>query len=151
MIIEHSAYNYPNFKNGMKNIIYLISISIFLLTSCKSIQYVPIETVRTEYVDRNLLRIDSIYMRDSIHIKQLNDTIFVDKYQYIYRNIYLADTVQIIKADSIPYPVEVIKDKIIYKTKWYQNIFMYGFWILLIILLIKLFLNKLKNFVIPFL
>ena len=117
----------------------------FILLSCKSIQYVPIETIRYEKEYINVIRIDSVYMRDSIYIRQLNDTILIDKYQYIYRNIYLSDTVQVFRVDSIPYPVEV---EVIKKEKYvpfFTQIFYYLGVQLVIILGGKYLINYLKK------
>ena len=49
----------------MRIIIILIALSIF---SCRSIQYVPVETVKTEkeYIDK--IKRDSIYVRDSVFV-----------------------------------------------------------------------------------
>jgi hypothetical protein len=94
-------------------------------------KYVPIETIKYEKEYVNQYHRDSIFVKDSVLIYSKNDTVFLNKYEYIYRNIFVKDTVSIIKVDSIPYPVEIIKDKIIYKTKWYEDIAIWGFFILL--------------------
>lgn len=39
-----------------------------LLSSCESIKYVPVETVRTDSVYNTVYRRDSIYMRDSVYV-----------------------------------------------------------------------------------
>jgi len=137
----------------MRNKTYIILICIFctfIFNSCKTIQYVPIETIRTEKEYINLIRIDSIYMKDSIYIRALNDTVFIDKYQYIYRNIYIADTVSILKVDSIPYPVKVEVDKIIYKRKFIDTVQIWLLYMLLPMIIILYLWNWLKNKFIPF-
>lgn len=83
-----------------------------LLAGCKSVQYVPVETVRTDsvYVDR--FQRDSIYQRDSVYINRwtAGDTVYQDKivYKYIYRDKVKYDTVAILRSDSVrvPYPIE---------------------------------------------
>lgn len=83
-----------------------------LLAGCKSVQYVPVETVRTDsvYVDR--FQRDSIYQRDSVYINRwtAGDTIYQDKivYKYIYRDKVKYDTVAILRSDSVrvPFPVD---------------------------------------------
>ena len=56
-------------------------ILISLLAGCKSVQYVPVETVRTDsvYVDR--YQHDSIYLRDSVYVNRwtAGDTVYQDK------------------------------------------------------------------------
>lgn len=95
----------------MKWIIIAICLCIF---SCRSIQYVPVETVKTEYRDRVEKQRDSIYFADTIRIVEKGDTtiIYKDRYRYLYKDRFLTDTV--IKRDSIPvpYPVEVVKHKV---------------------------------------
>lgn len=91
----------------------LIYITIFLIpgiwfSSCWSIKYVPMETVRTEYKTRDSIRFDSIYNRDSIYILIKGDTVYQYKYKYLYKYQYLNRTDTVIKIDSVqvPYPVE---------------------------------------------
>ncbi len=93
----------------MKVLIYIV---IFLMsgiwfTSCRT-QYVPVETVRTEYKTRDSIRVDSIYNQDSIYILVKGDTIYQYRYKYLYKYQYLNRTDTVIKVDSIqvPYPVE---------------------------------------------
>lgn len=53
----------------MKPIIYIFVLFLasgIWFTSCRSINYVPVETVRTEYRTRDSIRFDSIYQRDSV-------------------------------------------------------------------------------------
>lgn len=51
----------------MKNLLYIILLMLAIcLTSCRSIKYVPVETVKTEYKTRDSIRFDSIYEHDSI-------------------------------------------------------------------------------------
>lgn len=90
----------------------LIYITMFLMsgiwfTSCR-IQYVPVETVRTEYKTRDSIRIDSIYQQDSVYVLVKGDTVYQYKYKYLYKYRYLNRTDTVIKVDSIqvPYPVE---------------------------------------------
>lgn len=79
-----------------------------LMASCRSIEYVPVEKVRYEYVTRDSIRMDSIHVRDSVYIREKGDTVFKDKYKYIYEYKYINKTDTVIRTDSIPvpYPVE---------------------------------------------
>ena len=87
-------------------------ILISMLTGCKSVQYVPVETVRTDsvYIDR--FQRDSIYQRDSIFVNRwtAGDTVYQDKvvWKYVYRDKVKYDTVAILRSDTVrvPYPVE---------------------------------------------
>lgn len=98
----------------VKRLLYLIIPYIILssLAGCKSVQYVPMETVRTDsiYVDR--YQRDSIYQRDSVFVNRwtAGDTIYQDKvvWKYVYRDKVKYDTVAILRSDTIniPYPVD---------------------------------------------
>jgi hypothetical protein len=91
----------------MKKTVIFCAIAL-LCCACGTIQYVPVETTRTEYRD-NYLR-DSIYLHDSIFVKDKGDTLIVEKYRYLYRDKIVRDS--IFKTDTIrvPYPVEVVKE-----------------------------------------
>lgn len=79
-----------------------------LAGSCRSIQYVPVETVKYEYITRDSIQLDSVYVKDSILIRQKSDTVFLDKYRYVYKYKYIdkVDTVLRIDSVAVPYPVE---------------------------------------------
>ena len=84
---------------------------IFLATilySCKSIQYVPVETIKRDTTYISQIKIDSIYHRDSIYVEHKGDTIYLSKYKYLYKYIEKHDTLWREKTDTIQvvYPVE---------------------------------------------
>lgn len=98
----------------VKRLLFLIIpyIILSLLAGCKSVQYVPVETVRSDsiYVDR--YQRDSIYQRDSVFVNRwiAGDTVYQDKvvWKYVYRDKIKYDTVAILRSDTlrVPYPVE---------------------------------------------
>jgi len=91
---------------------YAIILFMMLMTSCRSVKYVPVESVRTEtkYIDKLVQKHDSIYLHDSIYSYIKGDTVFMDKYRTKFVNKYIfgTDSIYSNKADSIrvPYPVE---------------------------------------------
>ncbi|MDD3038248.1 hypothetical protein [Bacteroides sp.] len=103
----------------MKILIYFIVLlmSGICFTSCRSIQYIPIETVKKDSIYINKIQYDSIYRRDSVYVDRSGDTIYIYKDRYLYKYKNLTDTMYINRVDSInvPYPVEKAL------TKW-QNI-----------------------------
>lgn len=105
---------------------WIVFFACLCILSCKSVRYVPVETVRTEYRDRIEKQKDSIYFADTVRIFEKGDTtiIYKDRYRYVYKDIYLNDTV--IQRDSIqvPYPVEVIKHKVPHVVWWLVIILM---------------------------
>lgn len=124
----------------VKRLLFLIIpyIILSLLAGCKSVQYVPVETVRTDsiYVDR--YQRDSIYQRDSVFVNRwiAGDTIYQDKvvWKYVYRDMVKYDTVATLRSDTInvPYPVEC---KL---SKWEQLKLNVGGWAISIIIIIVL-------------
>lgn len=93
----------------MKSLIYILTILLMsAICSCRSIQYVPVESVKYDSVYLNKLVRDSIYERDSIYIRESGDTVYKYRDRYIYRNKLVRDTVYQVSSDTIvkPYPVE---------------------------------------------
>lgn len=94
----------------MKRLLYLIIIFVMSgiwFTSCRT-QYVPIETVRTEYKTRDSVRYDSIYKHDSIFYLIKGDTVYKYVRQVEYKYLFINRTDTILNTDSVqvPYPVE---------------------------------------------
>lgn len=124
----------------VKRLLFLIIpyIILSLLAGCKSVQYVPMETVRTDsiYVDR--YQRDSIYQRDSVFVNRwiAGDTVYQDKvvWKYVYRDMVKYDTVATLRSDTIniPYPVDC---KL---SKWEQLKLNVGGWAISIIIIIVL-------------
>ena len=125
-------------------------ILISMLTGCKSVQYVPVETVRTDsvYIDR--FQRDSIYQRDSIFVNRwtAGDTVYQDKvvWKYVYRDKVKYDTVAILRSDTVrvPYPVERRL------TTWEQVRLNVGGWaigavIIFILIVVGIIVYKLKQ------
>jgi hypothetical protein len=95
----------------------IIVIACCTLFSCRGVQYVPVETVRTE-TERvvDVVR-DSIHVMDSVFIREKADTVFITKWRVEFREALRVDTFQIYKVDSVQTIVEVEKKL----TKWQQT------------------------------
>lgn len=127
----------------------LIAVLLLLCMSCTTTRYieVPIETIKTEYVNKIDYKIDSVYVRDSIdrHIK--GDTLYIEKYKTVfkYRDRLITDT--IIKTDSIQVPVHIETVKEVNKIKGYQKFLIYSgvAFILLIIFVIYKYIRKITG------
>lgn len=110
-------------------------ILISILTGCKSVQFVPVETVRTDsvYIDR--YQHDSIYQRDSVFVNRwtAGDTVYQDKvvWKYVYRDKVKYDTVAILRSDTVrvPYPVERRL------SKWEQVRLNVGGWVIALVVI----------------
>lgn len=98
-------------------ILTLIALAMVLgsLSSCKSVKYVPVTEYRDRYVSKtdSFLRVDSVYLHDSVSVMVRGDTIYMTKTRYKDRLKYIyntrTDTVAV--HDSIPYPVKVEVEK----------------------------------------
>lgn len=99
------------FKTPPKWLALLIIIFIILIAffGCRpKMIYVPVENTKIEYKDKYIR--DSIHLYDSVFLKMKGDTVWFEKYKYLYRDKLRIDS--FIKMDSIqvPYPVEVEKE-----------------------------------------
>lgn len=100
----------------MKKLLIILLILI-AFTACKTkTVLVPVEHVKIEYKDK--LRIDSVYNRDTMYLFTENDTVYLQSIKW--RERFRIDTVNLIKVDSIPYKVEVIKE-VNKLTKWQKT------------------------------
>ena len=93
----------------MKNLILILILGI-IASCCKSTKYieVPVDRVKIEY--RNSVSIDTIYRNDSTIIRENGDTVFLEKYKYIYKVKELKDTVNITDTITVVNTVEVTKE-----------------------------------------
>lgn len=128
----------------MKRLIFVVLlVSAMCFTGCRTTQYVPVETIKTEYKTRDSIRIDSVYRRDSIYVIDRGDTVYTYKDRYLYKYLYLNRIDTVIKTDSIqiPYPVEKAL------TRWQKAKIELGGWAfgVLIMLAIVLVIRLLKN------
>ena len=110
----------------------LAILGLITCIGCKTrIQYVPVESVKTEYRYDHVR--DSIYLRDSVLIRERGDTVWLEKYTYLYRDKLVRDSIFLNDTIRIPYPVEVEK-RVKYVSGW-QNFQIWGFWILLAVVI----------------
>lgn len=95
---------------------YYILVSLLSLVSCKSIQYVPVETVRTDTVYQSKVLHDSIHVHDSTFVTVKGDTLRIEHWHTKYIDKQVHDTVYKAHTDTIavPYPVEK-------KLSWWQQ------------------------------
>ena len=92
-------------KLTLKTLFLLLFLTTVISCTTTKIVEVPIETIKTEYIEQ--VKYDSIYSKDSIYIMQKGDTIYNNKIQYLYKYKYLRDTINI--TDTIP-KIVTIKD-----------------------------------------
>ena len=121
----------------------------FFLSGCRT-KYIPMEKVVCRDVVKHdtLHTSDSVFVRDSVFLRQKGDTCFLDRWheKTIFKNVYKVKVDSFLKRDSIPvlYPVE--KEL----SKWEQFQLKYASWsfgalcVLLVVLGYKLY-KKIKN------
>lgn len=84
-------------------IIIFLSLLALALTACSPrVRLVPVEHTRVEWRDR--LRLDSIYLHDSIYLteRMAGDTVYKVKEVYRWRDRWRIDTINAGRIDSIP-------------------------------------------------
>lgn len=93
---------------------------MFSFIGCTTTKYVPIESVRTEYI--NKVEKDTFIINNDRLVKEKGDTIYIVNTKYVYKTKNKIDT--ILRIDTIPIiqEVEVIKE--VNKLKDWQVILM---------------------------
>jgi len=128
----------------MKKQYFYMILLLSVCSSCRTPQYIPVETVKTEYRDK-ILR-DSIFLYDSVSVKEKGDTLLLERYRYLYKDKIIRDS--IFKTDTIrvPYPVRIVKEVKAPLSGW-QNFQVWSGRIALVILLLIIvyFVLKLKK------
>ena len=81
---------------------------MFSFIGCTTTKYVPIESVRTEYI--NKVEKDTVIINNDRLIKEKGDTVYIINTKYVYKTKNKIDT--ILRIDTIPIiqEVEVIKE-----------------------------------------
>lgn len=90
--------------------LFLILLLCALLGSCTTERVVTVERVRTDTVRVNRTAHDSIYVQDSVHIREKGDTVLIERWKTVWRNHTAHDSIYIHKVDSVPVPYPVIKE-----------------------------------------
>ena len=126
----------------MKKLVFIM-LAILMLSACKTttkIVEVPVEVVKKEYIHDT--KIDSVYIRDSVDRWQKGDTLYITKWHTKFKYINKVDT--IVKTDSIPKIVPVVKEVEVNHISWWQKLLMWlgGITIVLLIIVITYRVKK---------
>lgn len=92
----------------MKWYLYLILLLImYFFCECRT-EYVPIESVRYDSVMIEKLMRDSVFVRDSVYLKEKGDTVYKykDRFVYVYKNRIDTFFAEKIREIEVPVPVE---------------------------------------------
>ena len=126
-----------------------VLLVVFLLSGCKT-KYIPMEKIEYRNVVKHdtLHTYDSVFVRDSIFLRQKGDTCYLDRWheKTIYKNVYKVKVDSFLKRDSIPVPYPVEKQL----SKWEQFQLKYAMWSMgamctLLIILGLIIYRKYKN------
>lgn len=132
-------------------LIYVLGMLLiaFFLSGCKT-KYIPTEKVVCRDVIKydTLHTSDSVYLRDSVFLRQQGDTFYLDRWheKTIFKNVYQVKVDSFMGRDSIPVPYPVEREL----SKWEQFQLKYAIWsfgalcVLLVALGYKLY-KKIKN------
>ena len=94
-------------KTGSIFLLYLLAL-FCLLCGCRQTQYVPVVTILHDSIYLTQMQRDSILRYDSVYVADKGDTVWLEKYKYLYRDRWRVDTLVSVRTDtvSVPYPVE---------------------------------------------
>lgn len=123
------AYDEKDFNRALGNVIkwlvvwMVILFVLALLASCRQVEYVTVEKVLTDTTYITKWQRDSIWLHDSIHVKEKGDTVLVEKWHTKYIEKMTHDTTYVATHDTIPdpFPVETIKE-VPAELSWWQRL-----------------------------
>ena len=102
-------------------------VLILFLFLCGCItEYVPIESVRYDSIMIEKLMRDSVFVRDSVYLKEKGDTVFKykDRFVYVYKNRVDTFFAEKIREIEVPVPVER-------KLTWWERVKLkYAEWVI---------------------
>lgn len=93
-----------------------LAVIVLCLVGCKT-QYVPVETVRVETERVVDIQRDSIYVLDSIYVREAHDTVYITKWRTEFKEALRVDTFLVERIDTLNTIVEVEKKL----SKWQQT------------------------------
>ena len=111
------AYDEKDFNRALGKVIkwlvvwMVILFVLALLASCRQVEYVTVEKVRTDTTYITKWQKDSVWLHDSIHIKERGDTVMIERWHTQWRDRLRVDTIYQATHDTIPqpYPIETVK------------------------------------------
>ena len=106
---------------------------LLFLCGCRT-EYIPLDVVRYDSVMIEKLMRDSVFVRDSVYLKEKGDTIYKykDRFVYVYKNRVDTFFVEKIREIEVPVPVER-------KLTWWERVKLnYAEWVIGVIVSIAL-------------
>ena len=99
----------------------MMIMAALLLAGCGSTKYVTVTEQHTDTLRQVTVRYDSVMVHDSIHITERGDTVKIERWHTQWRDRWHTDTIYQSRRDSVPYPVEVVKEVPAQLTWWQQT------------------------------
>ena len=93
-------------RSGALLLLYVLAV-FCLLCGCRQMQYVPVVTVLHDSIYIAQVQRDSILRYDSIYVRDAGDTVWLEKYKYLYRDRVRVDTLVSVRTDTVSVPVPV--------------------------------------------
>ena len=123
------AYDEFDFNQAMNRVIKVLVIwmvilfVLALLASCKSVEYVPVIQAHTDTMYITKWQKDSVWLHDSVHVKEKDDTVMIERWHTQWRDRLRIDTIYQATHDTVPkpYTVEVIKE-VPAELSWWQRL-----------------------------
>ena len=114
------AYN-GCFWSLVASIVTFVIVSVLLLTSCTTTKVVEVEKVRTDTTYITKWQRDSVWLHDSIRVREKGDSVWVERWhtKFVEREVH--DTLYQAKTDSIPVPYWKIKE-VPAPLSWWQKL-----------------------------
>lgn len=104
----------------------LLMAVLVLMVGCKTVEYVPVPEIHTEYITKELR--DTTWQHDSIYIKEQikGDTVRITEYRYKDRFRYVYTTDTLVQRDTISIVRTEVVEKSVAKMNSLQSAF---FWL----------------------
>jgi hypothetical protein len=110
-----------------------ILFSVLFLCGCRT-EYVPLEVVRYDSIVFVSMDRDSVFVRDSVFLKEKGDTVFKHKDRFVYVYKVRVDTFYMEKIREVEVPVPVER-----KLSWWERVKLeYAEWVVGVLVAIAL-------------
>ena len=94
-----------------------------LLASCRQVEYITVEKVRTDTTYITKWQKDSVWLHDSIRVREKGDSVWVERWHTQWRDRLRVDTIYQATHDTIPQPYPIETVKVVEKDlSWWQKL-----------------------------
>ena len=109
------------FWSLVASIVTFVIVSVLLLTSCTTTKVVEVERVRTDTTYITKWQRDSVWLHDSIRVREKGDSVWVERWHTQWRDRLRVDTIYRATHDTIPapYPETEYVEK---ELSWWQKL-----------------------------